>query len=142
MVKRVIIDSGFWYALYDTRDQYSQMVRPFAEQLKFYRLVIPWPSLYETLNTRFIRHPAWLNCFKSFAKPPHEIFPDESYRDKALNRVCSDNSKKYSLVDLVIREILLDDSVKIDAILTLNYKDFSDICSHRNIINLIVLNQS
>ena len=63
MAKRVIIDSGFWYALYDTRDQYSQVVRPFAEQLKFYRLVIPWPSLYETLNTRFIRHPTWLNRF-------------------------------------------------------------------------------
>lgn len=33
VVNKVIVDSGFWYALYDPRDQYSQLFRPFAEQL-------------------------------------------------------------------------------------------------------------
>ena len=38
-----------------------------------------------------------------------------------------------TLVDLIIREILLDVEVKIDALITFNIADFEDICWKRNI---------
>ena len=65
--KNLLLDSGFWYALYDVRDPFHEQADAFAKYLDFYTLVIPWPSLYETLNTRFVRHPEWLTfplcCF-------------------------------------------------------------------------------
>jgi len=41
--------------------------------------------------------------------------------------------KPFSFVDIVIRNILEDDSLKIDAIVTFNEQDFSDICYKRQI---------
>ena len=57
MSKNLLLDSGFWYALYDVRDPFHERANTFATYLDFYTLVIPWPSLYETLNTRFVRRP-------------------------------------------------------------------------------------
>lgn len=41
--------------------------------------------------------------------------------------------KKYSLVDLIIRAMLLDVNLRIDALITFNSADFEDICWKKNI---------
>ena len=69
MPKNLLLDSGFWYAFYDARDQYHEEATHFTEYLEFYNLLIPWPSLYETLDTRFVRHPEWLPIAKPFLTP-------------------------------------------------------------------------
>ncbi len=132
MALNILLDTGFWFALYDKRDQYHDDALLLSTYLEPHRLIIPWPSLYETLNTRFVRHPEWLVAFETIVKRPAvERLPDEPYREKALESVFS--KSQYSLVDMIIREILMDVSIKIDAILTFNPSDFRDICAQRNI---------
>jgi hypothetical protein len=60
---------------------------------------------------------------------------DEKYKNNAIKSIFlqSKSHKKYSLVDLVIIEILLDVTLKIDAIVTFNVADFEDICWKRDI---------
>jgi predicted nucleic acid-binding protein len=86
--KNLLLDSGFWYALYDARDPFHEQANAFAKYLDFYTLVIPWPSLYETLNTRFVRHPEWLHPFEQYVQRSSSVrLPDKSYRDMALDSV-------------------------------------------------------
>jgi len=86
--KNLLLDSGFWYALDDVRDPFHEQANAFAKHLDFYTLVLPWPSLYETLNTRFVRHPEWLRPFEQYVQRSSSVrLPDESYRDMALDNV-------------------------------------------------------
>jgi hypothetical protein len=134
--KNLLLDSGFWYALYDARDQYHEEATQFTEYLEFYNLLIPWPSLYETLNTRFVRHPEWLRAFEHYLHRPDIVrLPDEGYRDTALNSVLSIGRgwRSISLVDMVIRSMIADPNIKIDVMITFNQDDFTDVCLTRNI---------
>jgi len=115
---------------------YHEEALLFSEYLSPHRLVIFWPSLYETLNTRFVKRQDWLFSFKTLvAKQNTIIVYDEKYKNNAIKYVFlqSKSHRKLSLVDLVIREILLDVSIHIDAIFTFNILDFEDICWKRNI---------
>jgi len=131
-----LIDTGFWFALYDNRDQYHKKAIDIAEYLEFYNLLIPWPSLYETLNTRFVRRPEWLHNFKKHLNKYQTVkIPDEAYREKSLNNILitKQHQKSFSLVDMVIREMLEDRNLKIDVMITFNPNDFIDVCIAKNI---------
>ena len=134
--KNLLLDSGFWYALYDARDPFHEQANAFAKYLDFYTLVIPWPALYETLNTRFVRHPEWLRPFEQYVQRSSSVrLPDESYRDIALDSVLRivRGWRPISLVDMVIRLMLADLNIKIDVMVTFNQNDFADICATRQI---------
>jgi len=134
--KNLLLDSGFWYALYDARDPFHEQANAFAKHLDFYTLLIPWPSLYETLNTRFVRHPEWLRPFEKYVHRSSSVrLPDELYRDMGLDSVLSivRGWRSISLVDMVIRLMLVDPNIKIDAMVTFNQNDFVDICATRQI---------
>ena len=84
------------------------------------------PSLYETLNTRFVRRENWLTDFKAVLSNKNTIqVQDEKYKYDAIKSIFlqTKSYKKYSLVDLIIREILLDLEVRIDALITFNIAD-------------------
>jgi hypothetical protein len=134
--KNLLLDSGFWYALYDARDPLHEPANAFAKHLDFYTLVIPWPSLYETLNTRFVRHPEWLRPFEKYVHRSSSVrLPDELYRNMALDSVLRivRGWRSISLVDMVVRLMLADPNIKIDAMITFNQNDFVDICATRQI---------
>ena len=137
--KNLLLDSGFWYALYDVRDPFHEQANAFAKYLDFYTLVIPWPSLYETLNTRFVRRPEWLRPFEQYVHRSSSVrLPDELYRAIALDSVLRivRGWRSISLVDMVIRLMLADPNIKIDVMVTFNQNDFADICATRQ-INII-----
>lgn len=137
MAKNLLLDTGFWYALYDERDSHYEGAQILAELLlDFNNLVIPWPSLYETLNTRFIRRRAWLESFATYLTRINTVrLPDEMYRQYALGSVLRNQTRgrSLSLVDAIIRLALEDPDVKIDAMVTFNQADFYDTCASRNI---------
>jgi predicted nucleic acid-binding protein len=138
MARNLLLDTGFWYALYDSGDTYYENAQILAEllQLDIHNLIIPWPCLYETLNTRFVKRRAWFDSFAAYANRNNTLqLPDEAYRQDALMRVFRNSTPRLSLslVDEVIRSVLLDTSIKIDAIVTFNPRYFSDICYKRNI---------
>lgn len=137
MPKFILIDSCYWFGLYDNKDEHNEKSLEVSEIIKDYTIVIPYPSLYEVLNSNFIKNRFWLESLESLIKSEKVIlFFDEKYRDEALENVYKVHKApipKISLVDSIIREIIKDIDVKIDALVTYNEKDFKDVCDIRGI---------
>jgi hypothetical protein len=68
-------------------------------------------------------------------KPGTVRLPDERYRDQALTNVFSLNrrGRGMSLVDVVIRAMIEDVNIKVDALMTFNRPDFLDVCLSRRV---------
>jgi predicted nucleic acid-binding protein len=131
MPKNVLIDTGFWFALYDSRDSNHNSALDIVEILETENILIPWPTLYETLNTSFSENRSYMAGFDTFiSKPFVNKINDEDYKNKAYDNIFefSKNGKRtFSLVDLIIREMLMDIGIKIHYLLTYNEHDFSDL---------------
>ena len=134
MAKRLVADSCFWFALFEPRDQYHRAATSLEEHLTVHDLIVPWPTLYEALNTRLVRRPDRLARFKAIIeRSSTSIVEDGSYRTDSLRFVMGPTRHTYSLVDHVIRSMIEDRSLKLHALLTFNPKDFHDVCSRRGI---------
>lgn len=134
MAKTVITDSGFWYAFYEPRDQYHAQAQQMDYILQTSTLLIPWPCLYETFNTRFAKNKNAITRFEALLRQPRVLrLDDEPYREAALAAAFTTAaSRGMALVDMVIRLILEDTNVRKHGLLTFNPKDFSDLCrKHR-----------
>lgn len=140
-MKSILVDTCFWFALLGTR---QAELKPIAERI-FNRvklnqdtLIIPFPTLYETVNTKLLREKnqtaadwflAQLNSNPLFLK----VY-DDVYRDDAFAMTCSNRNRGISLVDNILRVMMEDDSLRIDALITFNARDFVDVCTRREII--------
>ncbi len=135
--ERVLIDTGFWIALYNPRDEYYDNAHELLEIIQGTNIVLPWPTLYETINTRLSKNTDGINQFGKILKQPNTVLlEDAEYRERALEYSLqnSANSKRpISLVDSIIREILSDVNVDIHYLITYNKKDFIDLCLKRRI---------
>ena len=136
-MKNVIIDTGFWFALFDSRDEHHRQALDVYELIKDNNIIIPFPSLYETINTAFSEQYLWMQKFQDIVNQPNitKIF-DEQYREDALGISFYSSlmqKRNLSLVDVIIRLILDDPTVKTDYLVTFNVKDFNDVCRKRNI---------
>jgi predicted nucleic acid-binding protein len=135
-MENVLVDSGYWFALYASDDQYHDSAIKLSDHLESANIIIPFPSLYESINTRFMKNSMAKNRFEAVLKRRNvEIIYDESIKDEALEITFREKSKKrnLSLVDNIIRLILEDRNFKIDYLITFNRADFVDICNNRNI---------
>ena len=132
-MQNVLIDTGFWYALFDKQDQYHKKALEILEVIALQHcFVLPFPSLYETLNTSFIKNHKL--SFDIFLKTHQTIIiSDIKYTDKALEETLKISNYKYSLVDMVLRMMILDVNLSINAFITFNEGDFTDVCQQRNI---------
>lgn len=133
----VVIDSGFWMALCDPRDPYHNQAAGKADYLDMLHVLCPWPTLYETLSTRFLKNPIALQRYDRFMKRPDvELIDDSVYRDDALEQIpvlARSQRRHIALVDMVIRSLLADINVRSNYLLTFNPADFADICRKRRI---------
>ena len=68
---KVLVDSGFFFPLFNPRDRYHADAVEKREWLEILSPVIPWPILYETINTRFAR-------FESILRGPHIALLNDS----------------------------------------------------------------
>ncbi|MCD4783356.1 MAG: hypothetical protein K8T10_05915 [Candidatus Eremiobacteraeota bacterium] len=141
-MKYLLIDSGFFIALYDERDKYHQNAVEFnCEYIENTNnsLMIPWPILYETFSTRMVRKRKNIKIFHRnlrflMERKRIHFINDLPYREKALDDVFKELERKtehyrdLSLVDRIVREILSASDLKIDIFKTYNHKDFYDIC--------------
>lgn len=136
-MQRVLVDSGFFFALVNARDQHHCEALDKQEWLDLFPAVLPWPILYETINTRLIRDPDKVAQFERLANAPETEFIDDSpYREAAYEDVIARAKARrspLSLVDAIIRSIITDPDIKVDAILTFNLSDFGIVCSERGI---------
>lgn len=137
MAKYVLADTCFWYALYEPRDKFFNQATIIGELIEDQNVLLPWPSLYETMNTRFTKRSDRMIQFESFiTKPNVHLIDDSDYKEEALNLTFEHSrfgKRTFSLVDMIIRQLLKDDSIKIDYLITFNIGDFIDLCQKRKI---------
>jgi predicted nucleic acid-binding protein len=133
-MEHVLVDTGFWFAMFDPRDQNYPEVQETAELLENARILLPWPTLYETLRTKFVKNWKALNRFELFLKKPNIGYLDDiPYREAALelsftSSLRKEPSRPLSMVDCLIRLIIEDVNIKIDYLATFNVPDFIDVC--------------
>lgn len=131
-MERLIVDTGIWYALLDKTDSKAKFADRIMDIIKNHELLIPYPSLYETINTRFIKN-EYQQADKLFSflnkREKVKLVPDDEYREKALASVQFNltRGKHYSLVDMIIRLMMEDNQLGPRAVLTFNVKDFCGI---------------
>ena len=131
------MDTGIWIAMFDPRDQHRARIEEITEYLDICHLILPWPTLYETLRTRLARNRNALQSFEAYLKRPRISFlDDEPYRETAIELCFSSALQAYrplSMVDCLIRLILDDINVKVSYLATFNNDDFIDICQKRQV---------
>jgi predicted nucleic acid-binding protein len=135
----VLVDTGIWYAICDGRDGKlsKEDVRTLYDRISLHTILLPWPILYETLRTRFVRNTIALEKFHRELKLPNVAFVDDApYRDGALNLTIESSLRRnrpLSFVDCLIRLLVDDPNLKITYLATLNARDFADVCQQRRI---------
>jgi len=136
----VCADARFLIGLYDSADQHhakaaTHFANLFATSSN--RLVVPWPILYETVSTRMARRRKGLMLFERDWRrlllqqrlellsdvPFRQDLVEECFEGLELNRY-----RALSAADRVVRWMLADTSLKIDAFVTFNSPDFVDVC--------------
>ncbi len=136
-MNNIIIDTGFWFALFNKEDQHHKQAVEIVEYLELGNILIPFPTLYETINTKFSKMKEWFSEFeKILNKENVKLINDEEYKNDALNLSLEYSLRKdrpLSLVDNIIRLMLDDDHIKIDYLISFNIKDFVDICQNKRI---------
>lgn len=137
MAKSIVTDTGYWLALFDRGDQHYRQASLKAHYLEAHKIVFPWPILYETLGTRFVKNRSGMISFEKILKGRNALFiNDDTYRDTALEltlRTAEQGTRSISLCDMMIRLMLEDTNLRIDGILTFNHKDFVDVCRARSV---------
>lgn len=132
MSDNVLVDTGFWIALFEPRDQNHGYAIDREEWLEAATLVVPWPILYETVRTRFVRSRDRILRFDRYLKRPDVVFVDDAdFRNEAYAlsvEYAVTLHRPLSMVDMLCRLMIEDDNIRIDAILTPNDQDFRDVC--------------
>ena len=131
----LLADTGYLIALYDERDEYNQRAQRIQRLLDLHPLVLPWPVLYETLKTRFVRKPTILPRIDAIVQKGDTFLLDDSpYRKSAYRQVVQTfQQRPLSLVDALLRAVIEDEKVRISGLLTFNPGDFHDLCRKRRV---------
>ena len=132
----LLVDTSFFFALFNERDQHHTSARGLKGWLDDLPIILPWPVLYETVNTRFSRQRGNLAQFRAIAELPSTVLLDDSpYRLESYGTVMmtTRTGSPISLVDTVLRAVLEDVNVPVGAMLTFNHADFADICARCNV---------
>jgi len=134
----ILVDSCFWIALYTPEEiDGHERALSLIEDLENNEILVPWPTLYEFVNTRLARRKDYLFAFEQFLlKPNVQKISDEIYKNAALQNVFELNISRtasISLVDEVLRLMILDENLKVDFLVTFNRKDFEYPCQLSNV---------
>ena len=141
-MNNILVDTGFWFAYLGTRkdslqekaiELYNYFISPNSN-----KVIIPYPVLYETINTKLLKDKNkkasdWF--LKELVRNPmFERIPDKNYREPAFNcTIGPTRNRGISLVDNILRVMMEDKMLKIDALITFNAGDFLDICKKQGI---------
>src|SRR5271156_3571005 len=117
MPKTILTDTCYWLGLLDHDDQYHSDSIAVSKLINNYKIIVPWPCLYETISTRLVRNYERLTIFETLLKKPEiELIDDTKYKNTALNEVFEfnrNNGFTFSLADSVIREMLKDINIRV-----------------------------
>jgi predicted nucleic acid-binding protein len=136
-MRYALADTGVWYAMFASDDPYAGDIDEKAEALERCQVVVPWPTMYETLRTKFVKKRLALQQLRDYLKRPRvQYLDDVPYRERALELAFSSaltGHRPLSMIDCLIRLIMSDARVKIDVLATFNARDFGDVCRKQGI---------
>jgi predicted nucleic acid-binding protein len=140
---RICVDACFLIGLYDREDQYhglavSQFDALFGENSPRHILVAPWPILYECCGTEQAKNSNKTSALREYwdylGRYRQLIRIDDlPYRETQLAEHMEESLRPLSLVDRVLRAMILDRRSLFDYFLTYNTGDFADACQIRRI---------
>lgn len=134
MAKNIVADSCFWFGLFNARDEHHREACSIEDALSVHSILMPWPTMYESLNTRFMRKRQDRERFRAYLRRASTVLLDDlPYREASLDYVVEQASTRLSLVDHVIRSMLEDPNLSVDALITFNPGDFIDVCQAKRI---------
>ena len=124
-MKTIILDTGYWIALF-SQEKEKEKQKTIVEVTRLidennYSILIPFPTLYEFLNSKLSRKKDKLNLVNELSKSKYVKIYDDKYRDNALKKYSEQFSysiSDISLVDEVIKEMIEDDKLRTDSIVT------------------------
>lgn len=120
----IIVDTGYWIALFHPRKEPKKhaIAQEWLNDMNDCQIIIPFPTLYEFVDSRLSRRPmAQLEFDQLLYKPNVNLLPDEKYKEEALSNFFYNKKFRegdFSLVDEVIKLIITDVSIKTDFIAT------------------------
>ena len=136
-MKSVLVDTCFWYALFNLRDGHHKQAHDLVKLLDSNKTLIPFPTLYETFNTRFSKNRKSVEIFGKILRSDNvEYIADVDYKEEALSMTFDsalNRNRPLSLVDMIIRLMLDDVNLKVDSLITFDTEDFIDLCHKRRI---------
>ena len=117
----IVIDTGFWIALFDPAKDPKNGLKAerIADVIIDENLIIPFPTLYEFVNSRLSRREAKFQLEMLLSRPNVIKLSDTNYKDEALESFFLKSKSDYSdvsLVDEIIKLIMADKTLKIDYI--------------------------
>ena len=137
MANRILVDTGFWFAIYNKKDCYRVQAERLLQQYfdkPGYEIAVPFPTMYELLRTKFVKDKSALAEIKQMFKSGRVVaIQDNSYRDLALEMTLGEKHRNLSLVDNIIRLMLDDKDIAAKGLITFNIGDFQDVCQKNNI---------
>lgn len=120
---KIIVDTCFWIALYNPEKHAdkNETVDIISELIENHEIVIPFPSLYEFLNSKFSRKNDALHFQKLISRTNYIKLDDKAFKEKALDNFFEKAINEYndvSLVDEIIKEIIDSSEFKIDYLIS------------------------
>lgn len=119
---KILLDTCFWIALYNNGDQYNEVAERIANQIEEEELFLPFPSLYEFINSKFSRNRELVFEFENLLSRPNvHLINDSEYLNIALENFFRQHKEAYtdlSLIDEVIKLMLSDRNMRIDYFVT------------------------
>ena len=136
VAKVVLVDSGFLFGLLSPEDGRHAAARRIYDQIERFHGLVLWPVLYEVMNTKLVKRRDRLQSLAALLRSPgvHRI-SDDQYRKDALAAILDGTTQDtgMSLVDRVLVNVLLDRDVRVDAVVTFNYRDFAKAARERRV---------
>ena len=137
----ILVDSAFFFALFHPKDRLHKEAIKKQDWLDEFRIIVPWPILYETVNSQFVKSPETIHKFENIMRRRNtKLLDDSKYRKDAYEETLSLAKQGYkqgygtrSLVDSMLHAIIADVNVRISAMLTFDHRDFGSICALRDI---------
>ncbi|NJK35060.1 MAG: hypothetical protein HC919_08965 [Oscillatoriales cyanobacterium SM2_2_1] len=120
MMQSALVDTGIWYGIFDKKDERYGIAQSIMDDLDCFKTVVPWPTIYETLRTRFVKNKFALQDFEIFLKAKErsnqiEYLDDMMYRQDAFDLSLESSlrgRRPLSMVDCLLRLIIEDRNVK------------------------------
>jgi len=122
-MRNILIDTGFWIALYDPEKdpRNHPTAQKLSKKIINERIIIPFPTLYEFVNSRFSRKNS-VKAFQEMLTRPNVVkLSDSVYKEIALEQFFIKHKYDYkdlSLVDEIIKLIIKDKDVVVDHIVS------------------------